>query len=142
MSLVLSDIGASAILAKYFNGTVPVAGNNLTLKLFSNNITPSDTDTAATYVPAAGGNYADKTLAAGSFTISSVGGIIQAAYAQQTFTFTGALTAGASIYGYYIVNADGVLIYAERAANSFTPANNGDALLITPQLQMSKGTPT
>lgn len=143
MSIVLSDAGAIQILTKYFKNIAPTNGNNYTLKLFTNNnITPVDSDTASTYTEADGGGYAAKTLTAASFTISTSAGIAQAAYAQQTFTFTGALTANATIYGYYVVDDDGALIYAEKASSSFTPTNNGDQYLITPVFQLSKGTPT
>lgn len=142
MSIVLSDVGAEQILKKYFANTAPAGGNNLTLKLFTSNTTPADTDTAGTYTEATGGGYSAITLTAASFTVSTVGGIAQAAYAQRTFTFSGALTTNGTVYGYYIVDADGVLIYAERAATSYTPLNNGDALMITPIFKLSKGTPT
>lgn len=142
MSIALADSGALQILKKYFADTNPVAAN-LTLHLFTNDITPADTDTTATYTEAAGGGYAPKTLTAASWTVSAVGGIAQAAQPQQTFTFTGALDAAATVYGYYITDNDTTptLIYAERSATSFTPANNGDALLMTPALKISAGTP-
>lgn len=142
MALVLTDTGAIQILTKYFQNTLPAGGNNLTLKLFVNNITPGDTDTAGTYTEAAGGGYAVKTLTAANFSISAVSNIIQAAYTAQTFTFTGALTTNPTIYGYFVVDADGVLIYAEKASAAYTPANNGDAFTMTPVFQLSKGTPT
>jgi hypothetical protein len=46
------------------------------------------------------------------------------------------------VYGYFVVDADGVGIWAELLAAPFTPANNGDHIDITPKFQMSKGTPT
>ena len=137
MSIVLADVGAAKILTDYFI----TSGVNLTLKLFATNTTPADTDVAGTYTAAAGGGYADKTLAAASWTQSNVSNIEQVAYAAQTFTFTGALTTNPTIYGYYVLDAGGVLIYAE-AGTPFTPANNGDTYTITPKFQLSKGTPT
>ena len=97
MSLILTDAGATQILTKYFKNVPPTGGNNLTLKLFTSNTNPADTDTAGTYTEAAGGGYAAKTLTAADFTISTVSNIVQAAYAQQTFTFTGALTGNATV---------------------------------------------
>jgi hypothetical protein len=142
MALVLADAGAAQILARYFNSTNPAGGTALTLKLFATNVTPADTSTASSFTEAAGGGYAAKTLTNGSWTVTAPGGIEQAAYAQQTFTFTGALTTNPAIYGYYIVDADNVLIYAEAAGSTFTPANNGDSYKVTPVMQLSKGTPT
>ena len=141
MALTLVDIGADAILKKYFNDTDPTGGQNLTLKLFTSNTTPADTDTQATYTEATGGGYVVKTLTSGSWTVTVGNDPSDAVYAQQTWTFTGALTGSASIYGYYVVNADNILIWAERLGATFTPTSNGDQLLITPKFQMSKGTP-
>jgi hypothetical protein len=70
MALTLLDVGADQILKSYFNKTQPAGGNNLTLKLFTNNVTPSDAHTASNYTEASGGGYAAKTLTAGSFTVT------------------------------------------------------------------------
>lgn len=141
MALVLADVGADCILKTYFNNTRPSGGNNFTLKLFTNNVTPADTDTASTYTEASGGGYAAKTLTNGSFTVNTANDPSDATYAEQTWTFSGALTGNATIYGYYVVDADGVLQWAERLPASFTPAVAGDNLRITPKFQLSKGTP-
>jgi len=141
MALTLADIGADTILNAFFNNVWPAAGKDLTLKLFTNNITPADTDTAATYTEAAGGGYVAKTLTNGSWTVATANDPSDAVYALQAFVFTGALTAGATIYGYYVVDADGVLLYAEKAASTFTPATSGDTYNVTPKFQASKGTP-
>lgn len=144
MALTLADVGADCFLKIIFNNTRPGGGNNLTLRLFVNNVTPADTDTAATYTEATGGGYVTKTLTNGSWTVTPANDHSDAVYAQQTFTFTftGALTTNPNVYGYYVTDADGVLQWAEKLAAAFTPANNGDQLNITPKFQMSKGTPT
>lgn len=142
MALVLADVGADTILNAFFNDTRPAGGTDLTLKLFCNDVTPADTDTAGTYTEASGGGYAAKTLTNGSWTVASANDPSDAVYAQQMFTFTGALDTNPTIYGYYVVDADGVLVWAEAIAATFTPATNGDELKITPKFQMSKGTPS
>jgi hypothetical protein len=142
MAMVLMDTGAEQILNSYFKKIEPSTGNNLTLKLFVNNITPADDDVVGDYTEAAGGGYAAKTLIAASFTVSDVSGIMQAAYAQQQFVFTGPLTTNPTIYGAYIVDADGVLICAELAPADYTPVSNGDLYAVTPTFKLSKGTPT
>jgi hypothetical protein len=142
MAIVLADVGAASFLKAYFNNVWPAGGKNLTLKLYATNVTPSDTSIASSFTEAAGGGYASKTLTNGSWTESNVGGIEQVAYSTaQTFSFTGPLTTNTTIYGYYIVDADGVLVYAEAQA-PFTPANNGDNIVITPAFQLSRGTPS
>jgi hypothetical protein len=140
MALTLADVGADEILKRALNNSFPTS-KDLTLKLFATNVTPADTDTAGTYTEATGGGYAAKTLTAGSWTITTANDPSDAVYAAQTFTFTGALTTNPTIYGYYIVDGNGVLMWAERLTAAFTPANNGDTLTITPKFQLSKGTP-
>lgn len=142
MSLILADVGADTILEAFFNNSWPTAGKDLTLKLFCNDVTPTDTDTAVTYTEAAGGGYTAKTLTNGSWTVTPANDPSDATYVQQSFVFTGALTTNPNIYGYFVVNADGILVWAEALSAAFTPANNGDTLNITPVFQISKGTPT
>jgi hypothetical protein len=140
MALVLADVGADLILGTFFNST---AQQNLKLKLYATDVTPADTDTHASYTEATGGDYAAKTLTNNSWTITSGNDPSDAVYAEQTWTFTGALTTNGTIYGYYVTNnAENVLVYAERFASTFTPANNGDQLKLTPKFQLSKGTPS
>jgi hypothetical protein len=142
MAMVLMDSGATQILNSYFKKVEPSAGNNLTLKLFVNDVTPADDDVVGDYTEATGGGYTAVTLSAASFTVSDVAGIRQAAYAQQQFIFTGALTGNATIYGAFIVDADGVLICAEKAPASYTPVSAGNIYAVTPVFKLSKGTPS
>ena len=106
---------------------------DLIYRLFATNITPAETDTAGTYTEATGGGYASKTLTGASWTITN-GAPTDASYAQQTWTFTGALTTNPTIYGYYVTRVtDADLVLAETFT-SFTPASNGDQILLTPHI--------
>jgi hypothetical protein len=132
MALLVPDVGEARLLANALNKATPA---NQTLKLFVNDVTPGESDTAATYTAAAGGGYADKTLTGSSWTVASVGGVTTASYAEQVFTFTGVLTTNPTIYGYFVVDAaDGVLLWAERAGSTFVPTNNGDTYKVTPAI--------
>jgi hypothetical protein len=142
MALILTTKGAEMILGAYFNNTWPDSGNDLTLRLFTNNIIPSPDDTSASYVEVTGGNYTAITLTRGSWTINPALDPREADYTMRTFTFNGALTGNPSIYGYYITDADDNLIIAERATALFTPSNDGDSYEVTPKIQMSWGTPS
>lgn len=146
MALVLVDNGAAVMLKAFFNNswTDFGAGKGLVLRLYENNITPADTDTKATYTEATVAGYAEIGLTNGAWTEQQTATIEEVVYAKQTFTFT---AAGNTIYGYYVVTDHGTegskkLVWAERLATSFTPANNGDKIDITPKFQLSKGTPT
>lgn len=130
MTLLVPNAGEELALKNFLNHTAP---QNQTLKLFATNVTPAETDTAGTYTEAAGGGYSAKSLTGTSWTVTP-GAPTEAAYAQQTWTFTGALTTNATVYGYFVIQASsGILMWAE-AFTSFTPANNGDQILLTPKI--------
>jgi hypothetical protein len=128
MSLVVPNQGEQIMLDA---ATGKAAATAWTLRLFANNVTPANSDTEAQYTEAAGGGYAAIALTAANW-VTTPGSPTSSAYPQQTFTFTGVLTTNPTIYGYYITRADGKLIYAERLAAAFTPANNGDNVQVTP----------
>ena len=140
MALILTDVGAQVLLTKAFN-----VSKDLTLRLFANDFTPTDASVQADFTEAAGGGYNAIPLTNDAI-ISLVGtapnAIAQAAYSQVSFNFTGALTTNGTVYGYYVTNAAGQVLFAEKAASSYTPANNGDALLLTPVFKLSSGTPS
>lgn len=130
MALLVPNTGEVIALSLLVNKTTP---ENLVYKFFSNNITPAETDTAATYTESTGGGYAAITLTGASWTVTG-GAPSTAAYAQQTYTFTGPLTTNPNIYGYFVVQASsGTLVLAENFT-MFTPTNNGDNIKLTPQI--------
>ena len=131
MTIVVPNAGEVVNLS-YFVGKT-ASTENVKYQLFATNITPAETDTAGTYTIATGGGYADITLTGSSWTVTG-GAPTSASYAQQTWTFTGTLTTNPTIYGYIVVGATtGTLFWAE-SFTSFTPANNGDNIKITPAL--------
>ena len=141
MSITQSDVGAVQILNKYFKDITPSGGTNYYLKLFVNDVTPVDSFTASNFTEAAGGGYAAKTIAPTDATVSIQSGVPQAAFPQQSFVFTGPLTTNTTVYGYYVVDADGVLVFSDRASAPYTPANSGDLFAITATYKLSAGTP-
>lgn len=128
MALMFPNTGENLVLEMIVNKT---AAQNLVLKLFSSNTTPSETDTAGTYTEATFSGYAALTLTGASWGAAS-GSI---AYAQQTFTHNGGGVSN-SIYGYFVVQAtSGILLYSERDGSApFTLTNNGDNVKITPTI--------
>jgi len=141
MAIVIAFTGATQIGTKYFKNILPISGNNLTLKLFTNNVSPVPATVAVDLTVAVGGGYADITLLPSTAVVSTVLGVVQVAYPQQTFSFTGLLIGPQIIYGYYIVDADGVLICSERNSVAFSPTATGGTLFITPIIKIGNGTP-
>jgi hypothetical protein len=129
MALNVSDVGENIALEALVNKTAP---QSLVLKLYKNNITPFDTDTAVTYTEATFSGYSSAALAGASWGAAAAGTITYSA--QQTFTCTGAATD--DIYGYYVVQtSSGVLVWSERDVSApFAIRVNGDAVKITPTL--------
>lgn len=131
MTLLVPNVGENIALSYLVGKTTTV--RDLIYRLFATNVTPAETDTAGSYTEAAGGGYASKTLTGASWTITN-GAPTSADYAQQTWTFTGALTTNATVYGYYVTRVtDADLVLAETFS-TFTPANNGDQILLTPKI--------
>ena len=130
MALNFPDVGENLALEMIVNKT---AAQNPVLKLYTNNITPGESDTAGTYTEASGNGYASVTLTGSSWGAASAGSI---AYAQQTFTFTGNL---GNVYGYFIVQVtSGTLLYSERFSDGpYNIVNNGDQIKITPTITAS-----
>lgn len=130
MALSFPDQGENIALEAIVNKTAP---QNLVLRLYTNNITPGESDTEATYTEASGNGYSAITLTGSSWGSASGGSI---AYAQQTFSFTGAL---GNVYGYYVTQTtSGKLVYSERFADApINIANNGDQIKITPTITAS-----
>ena len=129
MALNFPDSGENLVLEMLVNKTAP---QNLVLRLYRNNITPSDTDVAGTYTEASFPGYAAITLTGASWNAASGGSIAYGA--QQTFTCSG--TSTDDIYGYYVTQAiSGTLLYSERdGAAPFAVRNSGDNIKLTPTI--------
>ena len=129
MALNFPDSGENLVLEMLVNKTAP---QNLVLRLYRNNITPSDTDVAGTYTEASFPGYAAITLTGASWIAASGGSIAYGA--QQTFTCSG--TSTDDIYGYYVTQASsGTLLYSERdGAAPFAVRNSGDNIKLTPTI--------
>lgn len=138
MTLILSTDGAIQLLNIVFNNQRAVGGNNLTVRLFTNNITPAITDHFATYEEASGGGYVSKVLTMGNWLVgTNPDNTAKATYmTEQIWTFTGAISCAKTIYGYYITDADSQLLWAEKIPTPFIPGTTGLTLKATPVIQM------
>lgn len=127
MAVVVPNVGEVACLTAWL-------ATGKTVRLFTNNITPGEADTAATYTEAAGNGYAASAIAGGGFTITG-GAPTTATAAQITWTFTGAL---GNVYGYYVTETTGgALQWAERFTDGpYNIQNNGDQIKVTPAVTL------
>ena len=143
MSMKIVDEGAASIANVYGSGLS--APTSWTLRLFTDNATLDDADQVSDRTAATGGNYGDKTLdpvgGASPATISTVSGIVQIAWPEQTFDFDGPLNTNPTIYGYMIFDNSGTLIVEELLSEPFTPSQIGDNIKITPIIKLGNGNP-
>ena len=106
MTLVVPAVGEVIALTKFLD-------SSLYIRLYSNDVTPSNTTTTASFVECTGGGYSEKLILPGDWVITQ-GDPSNAESPELTWTFTGAPTPAPGLYGYYIVDASNVLLWAER----------------------------
>lgn len=130
MSLIVTDVQEVAILTTLLTPA-------LTMRLFGNDVTPAGGNTAASYTEIAGGGYATKPLTIANWTITAGAPSVALYNSVQDWTFTGAINAPSTIYGYYITrDSDGLLMWAERFPVGnvpFTPIA-GSVIRVTPKI--------
>lgn len=133
MTLLVPNNGEGRILNNFLNKVAP---QDWTLKLYKNNITPSETDTAATYTDSTFTGYAAKNLVAANWTVTE-GAPSDGSAPQQTFA-SSADQAAELCYGYFFVQTvSGIIGWAERFTNGpYSIANNGDEIRVTPKITL------
>lgn len=128
MSMKIPDGGLQKLVDKLFTAY----GNTCVLKLFQNNITPAAGDAVGTYTEATFAGYASSNCT--GWTASTMASSTATTTAdQKTFTRSSTGTVQ-NIYGYYVLDAGGNLLFAERDAAAPIPITNlGDSYLVTPK---------
>ena len=104
-----------------------------TLKLFQNNHVPAVTDTEANYTEATFSGYAGidiHALSGAAFVNGSGQGEVDCT--TQTFSFSGGAISNL-VYGAYVVDSAGQLVYAERFAAPVSMSASPDQIIYTPK---------
>lgn len=136
MALIVPNPGEVLILNAGIGKTAATAW---TLRLYSNDYTIVAASTEGNLTEVSGGGYAGVALTAANW-VTTPGSPTSSAYPLQTFTFTGTIGGSGTVYGYYITNAAGTLVYGERLSAAFTPAVNGDNIKVTPTITLASVT--
>jgi len=115
-----------------------ITGQELVLKLYKNDVTPSDTSQASDFTEADFTGYAEVELDAEKWT-NTAGAPSVALYSEDVQFTSTAGSQDQSIYGYFIVKkSNGALVSAERFRPSpQTPPkinNDGDAVKVRPRM--------
>lgn len=135
MPLVVPMDGQGSMLALIVNKRQP---EDLVLKLFVNDLDPNRGHSSQDFVELEGFGYEPKTLPGDNWTIVE-GDPSFAAYARQIFEFSGAV---GEVFGYYIVQESGNLMWAERFPDApFTIKNDGDEIKVTPRMELEMEKP-
>ena len=135
MSGIVCNGARAVMLANALNKTAP---SDLTLRMYKSNTTPADSDNvnASGYTESTFTGYAGIPLTAASWSITVAHPAI-ASYAQQTFTSSANQTAELA-YGYYITNAAGNLVAAERFSDGpYSISANGQTVKVTPNISLT-----
>jgi hypothetical protein len=129
MSLVCPDEAEVNMLGRILNKDDPV------IKLYTNDVTPDEATGSSDLTEASGNGYTDKGLPGSGWGITS-NGTTTGSYAQQVWTFTGAL---GNVYGYYLMNnAKDELLWVERFTDGpYNIQNDGDQIKITPKIELA-----
>jgi hypothetical protein len=126
--LVITNASEILLLKYILNYT---AASNVVLRLYKNDVVPSETDNISTYAESTESGYSAITLTGTNWSFNTVSGSTTATYAQQTFTFL----VGATVYGYYVTNNVGTaLLWAERFEAPEVVGSLGGVIRITPVL--------
>ena len=134
MALVVPNASEVIMLNYILNIDAP---ENISIRLYANNVIPDENSTVATFTEVANGlgyTTGGQSLIPGSWSVIS-GNPSQAEHTEVTWTFTGA---AGNIYGYYVTrDTGGELLWAERFTNGpFNITTNGDEIKITPRLTL------
>jgi hypothetical protein len=104
---------------------------SMSLHLYTNNYTPTTTDTLSNYTELTGVGYTALTYTAGTWSVVGSGGIATCTYPAHTFTLTGAAT----VYGYYmeLVLASGSTLFGAElfTGGPFVIPSGGGTITIT-----------
>jgi hypothetical protein len=118
-----------------------VLSADLKLRLYSNNYSPSVNSVIGSFTEVSGGGYAAEDLLSADWVYGTVSPVA-ATQTVKTFGFSGATASPSTVYGYYVTNVAGsVLYWAEAFSTTYFPfePSNGAYIRIFPRFAVSGG---
>lgn len=136
MALLVPDVGEVELLKRLLYANA--GSENGTLRLYKTNVTPAESDTAASYTVADFTGYSDKTLTStqsgATWTVPATStGTTSSTYGT---TLTWSPTTSQTVYGYYVVGATSTVLWWAELFASSKNLSNGDTLNLTAKLQL------
>lgn len=125
MAGVTPDAGQAVIARHIYKNS-----HSLTLRLYSNDVTPGAATVLGDFTEVSGNNYAAKSLADGDATVDSGG---ETTFPDQDFTASGGSW---TVYGWYLtmLDTDGAtetLLHAERDPNAPVTVSDGSTYRVS-----------
>lgn len=133
MTLVVPDEGERRLLEYIVNKSSPTTP---VLHLYVNSVDlTGETFTAASFTEASAGGYYPANLTGANWTVATVAGTTTAVYNTSiTFSFS----AGQSVYGYYVTDSSGNILWAEQFPGApFNLPVGGGEISVRPQVQLN-----
>jgi hypothetical protein len=133
MALVVPDEGERRMLEYIVNKSSPT---NLTLRLYTNNVDLSDEGFGSgDFSEPSGNGYFANSLQGSNWVVSTTSGISVASYSiDLAFNFTAAV----DLYGYYITDSSGTVMWAEEFPSPpFRMPSGGGQVVVRPQIQLN-----
>lgn len=133
MTLVVPDGGERKMLEYIVNKSAP---SDLTLRIYVNDVDLlSEGFTASSFTEASAAGYVSVGLPGTNWVVATTSGISTATYATSvTFNFS----VGEDLYGYYVTNAAGQVMWAEQFPTApFRLPSSGGQIVVRPQVQLN-----
>ena len=119
MSITAPNVGEILLLKYMLNNTAP---SDVNVHLYTNNVTPAETDVIGTYTEATDPAYSAVSCPGASWTFATVGGVSSATHSDLNFSFSTTI----SIYGVYVTDStDSSLLLTQRL--DVAPLNYGSS---------------
>jgi hypothetical protein len=129
MSQVVPDTLEREVLDDIFS-------ENMTLRLFGNNVTPDSDSQTADFNEISGGGYVSNPLLSANWLEVNGNPSYNVYNSTQEWVFTDPIDAPGSIYGYYVTrDVDNKLMWAERFPSAVVPFSpiNGSIIKVLPK---------
>src|SRR3990167_1809807 len=146
MSLVIPNVAEDRLLLELLDGGT--AREDWSMRLYKTNVTPAETDTAASYTVADFTAYVNKTLtrtvnngvtwatiaqAAPSGGWSAEAAVAESRYVAQVWSPGSSQT----VYGMYLIGATSTLLIGAEIFSSAKALESGDTLTVTPRFGLA-----
>lgn len=133
MSVVIPTVGEIKLLSYMLGKQTPTT---FLAKLFVNDYVPVEGTTAVHLTEMNTHSYAAKTLVLENWAISHPSLTADGGYPLLAWTFTAGTAV--DVQGYYVMDPDGTLLWAERFDTPKTVGDSGDQIRVTVKVQLGQ----